>query len=182
MVTVMRVEIHHVHRYELSPPVRDQMLDIQRELKMISAQVQAVLDKARANNNLVTAIHQRQQAMAQQISDLQAQIAALPVGQVLSDEDKAGLVETANDLDTSNSTLTTDTTANTPQASAGAAAAGSPPPDATSPPAGQPPSSDPSSPAAPPPSTDPAADASQHQADSDAASQAKPLAGTGSAS
>jgi hypothetical protein len=52
-------------------------------------------------------------ALGKQVSDLQAQISALPVGNVLSDEDKSALATAASDLDNSINTLQTDIPANT---------------------------------------------------------------------
>lgn len=137
---------------------------------MISQQVQAVLDRAKQNQSLTQSVDLGMQALSQQVATLQATIAALPVGNALSDDDKAALTEAASDLDTSIATLQKDIPANTPAA----------PGSQIDPNAGQAASS--SNPGPAQASTDPAADASQHQADSDAASQAKPLAGTGASS
>ena len=103
----MQIAIHHYHHHSES---------LKGILMAISAEVQTILDQARANSVLVTSIDLRQKAMEKQISDLQAQIAALPVGTPLGADDKAALLEASGDMATSISTLTADTTANTPPA------------------------------------------------------------------
>lgn len=111
----MKIEIHH-HHHEPEGPIRTLLLTIQRELHMISAEVQAILDRAKQNSSLVQSVDLGMKALGQQVSDLKAQIAAMPVGNVLSDEDKAALTEAASNLDTSISTLKDDIPANTPPA------------------------------------------------------------------
>lgn len=147
---------------------------------MISTQVQAVLDRAKQSQSLVQSVDLGMQALRKQVSDLQAQIAALQPGNTLDADDISALSEAAGDLDASIATLQSDIPANTPAAGAPANSSG-----AITDPAnpGNAPGSAPASSgvqgsdgAA---SQDPAAAASQHQADSDAAAAAKPLAGTG---
>jgi len=100
----MVLEIHIRHFYPFN---------LIKEIKMISAEVQALLDQAKKNTSLVASVDLGLKAEAQQIADLQAQVAALPTGTALSDEDKAAIVEATADLAASNATLQADIPANT---------------------------------------------------------------------
>lgn len=85
-----------------------------RELHtMISAEVKAILDRAKQNSSLVQSVDLGMKGLSKQVADLQAQISALPAGNVLSDDDKAALSEAASDLDTAITTLQSDIPANT---------------------------------------------------------------------
>lgn len=80
----------------------------------ISAEIQAVLDGIAKNTSLVQSVDAALKAEAAQIADLQAQIAALTAGTVLSADDKAALVQAAADLAATNTELQADVPANTP--------------------------------------------------------------------
>lgn len=79
----------------------------------ISAEVQGLLDQARVTQSLVKSVDLGLKAQGVQISDLQAQIAALKAGAPLNPDDKAALVEAASDLSDANTTLQSDIPANT---------------------------------------------------------------------
>lgn len=137
---------------------------------MISTEVQALLAKAKETTSLVASVDTGLKALQKQNADLQAQVAALPVGQSLSQEDKDGLAEATSNLDTSIAMLRQDIPANTEATDPGKPApaikvvGGQLEPGA--------PVGDPNAPA-PDLSND-----SGHAADADAANQAKPLGGT----
>lgn len=105
----MRVEIHHYHH--LSP-------SLEQSIMTISAEVSGLLDQARVTQSLVKSVDLGLKAQGLQITDLQAQIAALQTGAPLSADDKAALAEAASDLSEANTTLQSDIPANTPQAPA----------------------------------------------------------------
>lgn len=105
----MRFEVHHYHH--LSP-------SLEHLAMTISAEVSGLLDQARQTQSLVKSVDIGLKAQGLQITDLQAQIAALQAGAPLSADDKAALAEAASDLSDANTTLQSDIPANTPQASA----------------------------------------------------------------
>lgn len=82
----------------------------------ISAEIQTVLDKINENTSLAQSVDAGIKLMQTQITDLQAQIASLQAGTVLSAEDKAALVQAAADLSATNTELQADIPANTPAA------------------------------------------------------------------
>ena len=79
----------------------------------ISAEIQDVLDKIKANTSLVQSVDAALKAEAAQITDLQNQIAALQAGAPLSPDDKAALLQGATDLAATNAALQADVPANT---------------------------------------------------------------------
>jgi hypothetical protein len=79
----------------------------------ISAEIQDVLDKIKANTSLVQSVDAAMKAEAAQITDLQNQIAALQAGAPLSADDKAALVQASADLAATNAALQADVPANT---------------------------------------------------------------------
>lgn len=109
----MKLDIHHYHHHDESGPVVAGLFVILMELKMISQEVQAILDRAKRNTSLVQSVDLGMKALSVQVTDLQAKINALPVGNKLSDEDKAALSEAASSLDTAITTLQADIPANT---------------------------------------------------------------------
>ena len=82
-------------------------------LMTVSPEVQAALDAVRQTQSLVQSVHAGIQVNNKLILDLQAQIAALQAGTVLSADDKAALVETAADLAAVNTQLASDIPAGT---------------------------------------------------------------------
>lgn len=80
----------------------------------VSAEVQSLLDKARQNRSLVGSVDHGVAAMRVQISQLIEKLNAIPVAPApsLSEEDKAGILEAAGELDASAETLKSDIPAN----------------------------------------------------------------------
>jgi hypothetical protein len=71
----------------------------------LTAEIQKVIDDIAANTSIAKSSAAALKLEAQQITDLQAQIAALQAGTVLSAEDKAALVQGAADLEQTNTDL-----------------------------------------------------------------------------
>jgi hypothetical protein len=126
----MKLEIDladiHVHLHiKPDPEVRARLDDILGQLGLVientesimtvSPEVQAALDAVRQTQSLVQSVHAGIQVNNTLILDLQAQIAALQAGTVLSADDKAALVETAADLAAVNTQLASDIPAGTTQ-------------------------------------------------------------------
>ena len=102
------------HHFDTTPAWAHRILENQEKILMaISAEVQKVIDDIAANTSIAKASAAALVLEAQQITDLQAQIAALQAGTVLSAEDKAALVQGAADLESTNTALQTATPANT---------------------------------------------------------------------
>jgi hypothetical protein len=95
--------------------LNQQLIIIKEVLVTVSKEVQSILDRTKKNSDLVKSVDLGMKALGKQVSDLQAQISALPVGNVLSDEDKSALATAASDLDNSINTLQSDIPANTDQ-------------------------------------------------------------------
>jgi hypothetical protein len=95
--------------------LNQQLIIIREVLVTVSKEVQSILDRTKKNSDLVKSVDLGMKALGKQVSDLQAQISALPVGNVLSDEDKSALATAASDLDNSINTLQSDIPANTDQ-------------------------------------------------------------------
>jgi hypothetical protein len=74
----------------------------------VSAEVQTALDAVRQTKSLVQSVDAGIKVNNTLITDLQAQIAALQAGQVLSADDKAALAETASTLADVNTQLASD--------------------------------------------------------------------------
>jgi hypothetical protein len=108
---------------------------LREETKMISKEVQMAVDEIHRERNALAAAAKANELQASQIADLNAKIAALPVGVVLSDEDKKALLDAVNDAGETNAQLADAVPANVDtSASAGATAQGgivaaTPPPD-----------------------------------------------------
>jgi len=79
----------------------------------VSQEVQDALDLVRTTKSLVQSVDAGIKVNNTLIVDLQAQIAALQAGQVLSADDKAALAETAQDLKDVNTQLASDIPAGT---------------------------------------------------------------------
>ena len=114
----MNINVHHYRN--LSSESRSQadrlehkLAHMEKMLMAISAEVQKVIDDITANTSLVKSVDAALKLQGTQITDLQAQIAALQAGSVLSAEDKAALVQAASDLEATNTTLQADVPANT---------------------------------------------------------------------
>lgn len=120
----MKLDIH-VHHHDATGPIMAGISVILRELQMISPEVKAILDRAKQNTSLVQSVDIGMKGLSKQVADLQAKIDSLPVGNVLSDEDKAALVEAAGDLDGAITTLQADIPANTQASGVGAQSGGS---------------------------------------------------------
>lgn len=182
-----------IHRHEIGRRSSRLLGSIQREVLMISSEIQKLLDRAKQNSSLVNSVDLGLRALQGQVADLQTKVAAIPVNQSLSQEDKDALAEATSNLDTSIAMLQKDIPANTqgdpmakslPAAATLAGAGGFPnnPPQGSGQQstdmeqgiggAGQPVAN----PTAPAPDL---SNDSQHAQDADAASQAKPIAGTG---
>jgi hypothetical protein len=118
-VMMDRREIHmHYHGLnvrEIAHALREALSPIARKLEMISAEVQAVLDKAAENETLVGSVAEGMNALKIQVGDLQKQIDDLKANQTLSDEDKAALATAAGDLGDAINILRQNIPANTPQ-------------------------------------------------------------------
>ncbi len=152
----MRFDIH-IHHH-MDPEQRALLLDIREGLIMISAEVQAMLDKARESATLVASVDAGMSALRMQLDEQGKKIDALQVAAAatpttpavsgISAEDKAALLEGASILDTTISTLQRDIPTNVTAVVA---------------------------PAPAPVIADPAS----HEEDARAASQATPLPGTG---
>ena len=112
---------HHETPWDQAPPWAIELglmvsLIIQNteSIMTVSPEVQAALDAVRQTQSLVQSVHAGIQVNNTLILDLQAQIAALQAGTVLSADDKAALVETAADLAAVNTQLASDIPANVP--------------------------------------------------------------------
>lgn len=81
---------------------------------MIPAEVKAVLDQAKQNNDLLKSMELHYDALATLIGQLNATISGLQAGSVLSDTDKAALAAQASDLANTAAAATSDITKNTP--------------------------------------------------------------------
>lgn len=115
----MRFDIHfHIHIPE--PGLEVLFAQNQRNISMISAEVQKILNQARESSSLVQSVHLGMQGLGKQVADLQAKIDSLPVGNVLGDDDKAALQEAASQLDSTINTLRSDIPANVDSGSKGA--------------------------------------------------------------
>lgn len=107
----MRIDIH-LHFYP-EPKFDVTGLAIFRELNMVSAEIQKILDQARESTSLVQSVHLGMQGLKQQVADMKAKIDSLPAGNVLGDDDKAALQEAAGQLDNTINMLKSDIPANT---------------------------------------------------------------------
>lgn len=110
--------ILHLQHVILSVVIRASNIS-QEQQAMIDQEVQTALDKIRQTQSLAQSIVQADKLRDQQIADLKAQIAAIPVGTALSAEDKAALVDTANAIDDVNAALASAIPANTGSSSSG---------------------------------------------------------------
>ncbi len=90
---------------------RDTRSLIKEQFNMLKPEIKALHDKAQQAADLATAFASKQQALIAQVAELKA---AIDSAQSLSDEDKQALTDISEDLDTSISTLASDTTNNTP--------------------------------------------------------------------
>lgn len=102
----------------------------------VSKEVQLAVDEIHRERNALAAAAKANELQASQIADLNAKIAALPVGVVLSDEDKQALLDAVNDVDETNDALATAVPANvdpSAQPAAGPVAATPPPSDPAAP-------------------------------------------------
>lgn len=88
---------------------------------MIDKVVQDLMDQAKRNTSFEAAFDLAFKALQAQVTTLQAQISALPVGNVLTDADKALVSASTSDLANSITTLQADVPAGTPAAASAAA-------------------------------------------------------------
>ena len=89
---------------------------LERNLLMaISKEVQDQVDRTKELKDIIQSVDQGMKALAAQVSDLTAKLAAVPTApaQAMSDEDKAALVQSANDTQDLINTLKSDIPANT---------------------------------------------------------------------
>lgn len=86
----------------------DQLGLVTESIMSVSPEVQAALDAVRQTQTLVASVDAGIKVNNTLIVDLQAQIAALQAGGVLSADDKAALTETVADLAAVNTQLATD--------------------------------------------------------------------------
>ncbi len=78
----------------------------------VTREIQLAVDKIHNDENALAAAAAANALQASQIADLQAKIAAVPVGTVLSDEDKKALMDAVNDVGDTNTALATAVPAN----------------------------------------------------------------------
>lgn len=157
---------------DTSDPARDvskQVAALGEKLMAVSDAVSSILALAQQNQTLVGSVDSAMKALSLQVSDLQSQIMTSTPS--LSADDQAALVTATEDLQQSIATLKADiptnvtavgTTASSAAAETAATAALNPAAAATTQEAMQ-------------------AATDQHEADASAAAQAKPIAGTGTA-
>jgi chromosome segregation ATPase len=84
-------------------------------LMALSKEVQDQADRTKELKDIVQSVDQGMKALAAQVSDLTSKLAAVPTApaQAMSDEDKAALVQSANDTQDLINTLKSDIPANT---------------------------------------------------------------------
>ena len=87
------------------------------KLMSISPQVQALIDQVTTNTNAVTAAIAGLKAEQEQITALQAQLAAVQPGQPIDADDLAAINQAVADLGATNTALATAVPANVPAAS-----------------------------------------------------------------
>lgn len=85
---------------------------------MITAEVQALIAQSQAATTVLGSMEIRFKAMVGQVADLQSQVAALRVGSVMTDAEKASIVTTTGALAANVSNAQADILANTPDAPA----------------------------------------------------------------
>src|ERR1700753_395899 len=102
------------HRNDPEPRIRK----LETTQMALSKEVQDALDRIAQNKSLADSLAAADKLRDQQIADLKKQIADLPVGQSLSQEDHDALVKAASDLDNTNSELQSAIPANTNGAAA----------------------------------------------------------------
>lgn len=112
----MRFDVHYHHH--MDPEQRRLLLDLREGLIMISAEVQAMLDKAKQSVVLVNSVHAGMSALRLQVSELNQRIAEIPATKPatdetpavagLSDEDRGAILEVTADLDRTITTLGND--------------------------------------------------------------------------
>jgi len=114
-VSDIHIHVHVKPDHEVIALLNDVFtrLDLmESNIMTVSPEVQAALDAVRQTQTLVQAVDAGIKVNNALIVDLQAQIAALQAGTVLSADDKAALVETAADLAAVNTQLASDIPAN----------------------------------------------------------------------
>lgn len=114
----MRFEIHHFHHPDQATAERLERIErmlgqLIRNNEMLDPAVQSLLDAAKAATAIGPALDAGFKSLSAQVGTLTAQVAALQAGQVLTDDDKATLTQSANDLNTMVTTLKTDIPAGT---------------------------------------------------------------------
>lgn len=117
----MRLEIHHFNHPDQATAERLERIEcmlgqIKRNNEMLDPAVQSLIDAAKAATQIGPALDAGFKSLSTQVGTLSAQVAALQAGQVLSDDDKATLTQSTNDLNTMVTTLKTDIPAGTPAA------------------------------------------------------------------
>lgn len=115
--------VHHVYHLdeemaELFAELNSKLsktLELMEIIAMISPEVQATLDEVRQTKSLVDSVRGGVEISNKLITDLQAQIAAMPAGGVLSQEDKDALIQELVEMKEVNAELATVVPAGVPQ-------------------------------------------------------------------
>lgn len=115
--------VHHVYHLdeamaELFAELNSRLSKTQELMEiiaMISPEVQATLDEVRQTKSLVDSVRGGVEISNKLITDLQAQIAAMPAGGVLSQEDKDALIQELVEMKEVNAELATVVPAGVPQ-------------------------------------------------------------------
>jgi hypothetical protein len=103
----------HRHRHDAESRQQRQINNLERIAVMLDREVQDAVDKIHKTQSLTDSLVAADVLRDKQIADLKAQIAAIPAGTALSDEDKAALLEATNNIDAVNAKLQTAIPANT---------------------------------------------------------------------
>lgn len=114
--------VHHIYHLDeemagLFAELNNQLSktrELMEIIAMISPEVQATLDEVRQTKTLVESVRGGVDISNKLISDLQAQIAAMPAGGTLSQEDKDALIQELADMKEVNAQLATVVPAGVP--------------------------------------------------------------------
>lgn len=187
----MFLRIVIVHRASFS--LRKRLASLDHELAhlgrltvAVTAKLQDALDRIRQTQSLTKSVIAGLALQGGQITDLQKSVRDLQQklldGTAISGDDLAAIAEITSDIDQVNADLRSAIPANTPQEAPQPVDGLQPQGSEGQPPAAAGPG-DPNAPPVPPPNDEPAPmtaeEVAQHEKDAEAASQAKPIAGTG---
>lgn len=119
----MKIHIHHFHHLceedrELLIAQNELLASMSEDLLMITQEVQNLIAQSQAATDVLGSMDLRFKAMVAQVADLQTQVAALRVGSVMTDAEKASIVKVTGDLAANVSNAQADILANTPDAPA----------------------------------------------------------------